>query len=63
MLLPDVVGWLQSTNAQSLDSRLSESEPFNGGTIQVRVCNIGIILLNLSISEYIYPLYQSAIYS
>jgi len=34
-----------------------------GGAIQIRVRMIGLISQNLSISEYFYPFYQSAIYS
>jgi len=61
--LPEVVGCLHPTHAKSLDLRLSTLEPINSGTMQIRICKIGPLFLNMSISEYIYSLYQSANYS
>ena len=53
MMLPDVVEFLCPTPAQSLDLRLSSSEPLNG--------SISWFCLNMCIPEYIYRLYQSAL--
>jgi len=44
---PKVVGCLHPTHVKSLDMRLSTLEPLYGGTMQIRVCKIGLIL-----SEY-----------
>jgi len=48
--LPELVECLHPTQAKSLDLGLSSLEPINGGTIQIRVCKIGLVILEY---EYI----------